>query len=178
MDDDRLLGILGSNGAGKTTPIHVLVCADFPYPVPLPLTAADRDGGYWWPLSMRQVETCRTIVFDAPSPCPHPRRVGQGCVLASPAFERVAPSILTEDGRRSPALRFGDLRVMALLGALCVCLTVLGFTNRSLRARVSHLLGVDYTVNQMSYDLTRLRINGLIDRVTDATHHARLANAV
>ncbi|MEI2776867.1 MAG: hypothetical protein V9G19_13045 [Tetrasphaera sp.] len=66
MDDDRLLGILGSNGAGKTTPIHVLVCADFPYPVPLPLTAADRDGGSWWPLSMRQVETCRTLVFDAP----------------------------------------------------------------------------------------------------------------
>jgi hypothetical protein len=37
-----------------------------------------------------------------------------------PAFERVAQSTLTEDGRRSPALRFGDPRVMALLGALCV----------------------------------------------------------
>lgn len=84
-------------------------------------------------------------------------RVGQGCVLASPAFERVAQSTLTQDGRRSPALRFGDPRVMALLGALCVGLNALGFTNRSLRARVSHLLGVAYTVNQMSYDLGRLR---------------------
>ena len=65
-------------------------------------------------------------------------RVGQGCVLASPAFERVAQSTLTEDGRRSPALRFGDPRVMALLGALCVSLNALGFTNRSLRAQVSH----------------------------------------
>ena len=91
-------------------------------------------------------------------------RVGQGCVLASPAFERVAQSTLTEDGRRSPALRFGDPRVMALLGALCIGLNALGFTNRSLRAQVSHLLGVPYTVNQMSYDLSRLRVNGLIAR--------------
>jgi len=52
----------------------------------------------------------------------------------------------------------------ALLGALCVGLNALGFTNRSLRARVSHLLGVAYTVNQASYDLTRLRLNGLIAR--------------
>jgi predicted MarR family transcription regulator len=29
---------------------------------------------------------------------------------------------------------------------------------------VSHLLGVAYTVNQMSYDLARLRLNGLIER--------------
>jgi hypothetical protein len=53
---------------------------------------------------------------------------------------------------------------MALLGALCVGLNALGFTNRSLRAQVSHLLGVAYTVNQASYDLARLRLNGLIAR--------------
>jgi hypothetical protein len=34
--------------------------------LPLPLTPADRAAGYWWELSMRQVETSRTIVFDAP----------------------------------------------------------------------------------------------------------------
>ena len=32
--------------------------------IPLPLTDADRDGGYWWELSMRQIETSRTLVFD------------------------------------------------------------------------------------------------------------------
>ena len=56
---------------------------------------------------------------------------------------------------------------MALLGALCVWLNSLGFTNRSLRAQVSQLLGVppgQYTVNQMSYDLARLRRKGLIAR--------------
>ncbi len=241
--------------------------------LPVPLTTHDKDDGYRWELSMRQVEVSRTIVFDAPrharsffealivdnldigrpesveliftgkhgprrgrpvslgcvpktrvvtrdtdvtvnaffkhsrvkqylkdgralrietvinSPddlrC-HRRlehlgelvakgrdvnarlldteRVGQGCVLASPAFERVAQSTLNKDGRRSPALRFGDPRVMALLGALCVALNALGFTSRSLRAQVSHLLGVPYTLNQASYDLARLRSNGLVTR--------------
>jgi hypothetical protein len=31
--------------------------------IPLPLTGADRDAGFWWELSMRQVETSRTLVF-------------------------------------------------------------------------------------------------------------------
>ena len=53
---------------------------------------------------------------------------------------------------------------MALFGALCIGLNALGFTNRSLRAQVSQLLGVAYTVNQASYDLARLRLNGLITR--------------
>ena len=35
-------------------------------------------------------------------------RVGQGTVLASPAFERIAQPTVTDDGRRAPALRFGD----------------------------------------------------------------------
>jgi len=92
-------------------------------------------------------------------------RVGQGCLLASPAFERVAHPTLVE-GRRAPALRFGDPRVMALAGALCACLlAVTGITNRSLRARVAELLGVPYTTGQMSYDLRRLRMKGLIARL-------------
>jgi hypothetical protein len=34
--------------------------------IPTPLHANDRAGGYWWDLSMRQVEVSRTIVFDSP----------------------------------------------------------------------------------------------------------------
>ena len=34
--------------------------------LPVPLTAADRRAGYWWELSMRQIETSRTLVFAAP----------------------------------------------------------------------------------------------------------------
>jgi hypothetical protein len=68
-------------------------------------------------------------------------RVGQGTVLASPAFERIAhPSV--EDGWRAPALRFGDPRVQALAGALAHTLTAaVGITNRSLRAQMPSLLG-------------------------------------
>lgn len=92
-------------------------------------------------------------------------RVGQGCVLASPAFERVAqPS--QADGQRAPALRFGDPRVMALTGALAIATNVVtGFTNRSLRAQVAALLGVPYGQSQASYDLRRLRLKGLIVRL-------------
>ena len=93
------------------------------------------------------------------------QRVGQGCLLASPAFERVAHPTL-EEGRRAPALRFGDPRVMALAGALCTSLlAVTGITNRSLRARVAGLLGADYSIAQMSYDLRRLRMKGVIARL-------------
>jgi len=34
--------------------------------LPTPLTGADEVAGYWWEFSMRQIETSRTIVFDAP----------------------------------------------------------------------------------------------------------------
>jgi len=34
--------------------------------LPLPFGHVDRDAGYWWEASMRQVEIARTIVFDAP----------------------------------------------------------------------------------------------------------------
>jgi hypothetical protein len=88
-------------------------------------------------------------------------RVGQGCVLASPAFERIAQPTRTEDGRRAPALRFGDPRVQALAGALCTTsLAVAGITNKSLRALMTGLVGgANYSMNQASYDLARLGIN-------------------
>jgi len=34
--------------------------------LPLPLDEADQVAGYWWELSMRQIEVSRTMVFDAP----------------------------------------------------------------------------------------------------------------
>jgi hypothetical protein len=236
--------------------------------LPVPLTAADRANGYWWELSMRQVEFARTIVFDQPrngraffealvadnldlgrpeqielifgrrvlpstsgvfatrvvtrgvDVClnigyKHSRskqyfkhgralrietvindptdlgvlrrlshlpelqskardvnrrlldheRVGQGCVLASPAFERIArPSLV--DGRRAPALRFGDPRVQALAGALAVTAHLIGgFTNKSLRPLVAGLLGKPYDQVRCCYDLRRLRLKGLIVRL-------------
>ena len=34
--------------------------------IPTPLTAADRKAGFWWEMSMRQIETSTTMVFDDP----------------------------------------------------------------------------------------------------------------
>jgi hypothetical protein len=97
-------------------------------------------------------------------------RAGQGTVLASPAFERVAHPSVTADGRRTPALRFGDPRVMALAGALCATLlAATGITNKSLRALMTGLLHTPYTPGQMTYDLRRLRLTGLIARI-ERTH--------
>ena len=93
-------------------------------------------------------------------------RAGQGTVLASPAFERIAHPSVTADGRRTPALRFGDPRVMALAGALCTTLlAATGITNKSLRALMTGLLHAPYTPGQMTYDLRRLRLAGLIRRL-------------
>jgi hypothetical protein len=56
--------------------------------------------------------------------------------------------------------------VQALAGALSVSLlAVTGITNQSLRALMTGLLGQPYPMSRASYDLTRLRRNGLITRV-------------
>jgi hypothetical protein len=34
--------------------------------LPMPFGRADQRAGYWWEISMRQVEVSRTLVFDAP----------------------------------------------------------------------------------------------------------------
>jgi hypothetical protein len=59
---------------------------------------------------------------------------------------------------------------MALMAALTLCLHhIAGFTNRSLRSLVATFLGSAYSASQMSYDLWRLRTNGLIRRL-EGTH--------
>jgi hypothetical protein len=236
--------------------------------IPTPFTPANREAGYWWELSMRQVEVSRTLVFDDPRraraffeslvadnvgigrphevamvfarplrrPTKHPyrarifspgtevkmdfaykhsrvkqylkegralrietvinkpadigilarlehlpeliakarqvngrllmiERAGQGCAIGSALFERIHQPYARE-GQRTGAFRFGDSRAMALTGALCCMVhAVAGFTNHSLRGLVAGLLGTDYSTNQMTYDLRRLRLHGLIERV-------------
>jgi hypothetical protein len=66
-------------------------------------------------------------------------------------------------------LRFGDLRVLALLGALLVFrLLPRGFSNRDLREHVAPLRGMapeEFSAERMTYDLRCLRLHGLIRRV-------------
>jgi hypothetical protein len=78
-------------------------------------------------------------------------RIGQGTVLASPAFERITRPSVDAEGRRTPALRFGDPRVQALVGALCqTLLAATGFSNKNLRVLIAGLLGSDYHPGQMT----------------------------
>jgi hypothetical protein len=106
-----------------------------------------------------KARACNRRILDA-------ERAGQGTVLASPAFERIAHPSVDADGRRTPALRFGDPRVQALAGALCTTLlAATGITNKSLRALMTGLLHTPYSPGQMTYDLRRLRLAGLIHRI-------------
>jgi hypothetical protein len=81
--------------------------------------------------------------------------------------------------QHAPGLRFGDRRTMALLSALCVFrLLPEGFTNPQLRSHVAGLLGLApdaITPGRMTYDLRRLRLHGLIERLP-ASHRYRVTD--
>jgi hypothetical protein len=100
------------------------------------------------------------------------QHISYDCVLSAPSIERIVHPTVTDDGQRAPALRLGQPRVMAVLNALTSFLHILnGFTNRSLRTQVADLLDPDhapYGTSQMSYDLRRLRLKGIIWRIPDS----------
>ena len=92
-------------------------------------------------------------------------RVSHQCVLTQDALDRLQQPTRAQ-GQRVSALRFGDPRVMAL------CQALTGFThlprgarNGDLRGPVAALLGRPYSAAQMTYDLRRLRLKGLIHRI-------------
>lgn len=95
-------------------------------------------------------------------------RVSHNSGLSGDSIQRVVQPTVTADGEKAPALKFGQPRVMALLLALTLFQHLIdGFHNRDLRALVVDLLGVtsdEYTAPQMTYDLRRLRLKGLIFR--------------
>jgi len=95
-------------------------------------------------------------------------RVSHNSGLSGDSIQRVVQPTVTEDGEKAPSLKFGHPRVMALLLALTLFQHLVdGFHNRDLRGLVADLLGVtteQYTASQMTYDLRRLRLKGLIFR--------------
>lgn len=103
------------------------------------------------------------------------QRVSHNCHLSQESVERVVLPTVTDDGQRAPGLRFGQLRVMALLAALTSFLAATqGLTHRSLRPRVADLQGLahdQYTTGQLTYDLRRLRLKGIIWRVPNTNRY-------
>lgn len=88
--------------------------------------------------------------------------------IGEDAFRGVAEPI-TVGSQRASALPFDSARTQALLSALVVFrLLPHGFRNADLRAHLAPLLGLtpaDMTQGRMSYDLRRLRLHGLIERL-------------
>ncbi|HEV7828632.1 MAG TPA: hypothetical protein VGP04_07230 [Pseudonocardiaceae bacterium] len=95
------------------------------------------------------------------------------------ALAAITDPVTTTTGQRVPGMRFTDPRVQALLSALCVFrLLPRGFTNRDLRIHLAPQLGLppeDMTSGQITYDLRRLRVHGLIQRIP-TTHRYRVTD--
>lgn len=96
-------------------------------------------------------------------------QVAHDCGLAAAQLADLVLPTQTAQGAPAPALKFGQPRVTALLGALCAfACTPEGLTNARLRPVVTQLLGAppaQYTARQMGYDLRRLARKGLVRRV-------------
>ncbi len=98
--------------------------------------------------------------------------------VGAQAFAAVTtPAVV--DGQRASALPFDSRRTQALLAVLALfVLSPDGFRNRDLRAHLAPLLGCDpslITQGRMSYDLRRLRLHRLIERIP-GSHRYRVTD--
>ena len=88
---------------------------------------------------------------------------------APPPWPPSPSPVISPAGTRTAGMPITSPRVQALLAALCVFrLLPDGFTNRDLRTHLAPLLGLTpeaMTSGQITYDLRRLRIHGLIYRI-------------
>jgi hypothetical protein len=93
-------------------------------------------------------------------------RPSQDCFVTPARVQALGRSTVDAQGQRAAALRFGDQRVMALMVALAQWAHLPGgLTSKTLRQAVAALLGVaDYSSAQVSYDLRRRRLTGLLER--------------
>ena len=116
---------------------------------------------------LQNLPALREIGFSANRRLLEVQRTSCDCAIGEDAFAQVCAPVML-DGQRAPALRFGDPRVQALLSVLVVFrLLPDGFSNRDLREHPP-LLGLDpatMTAGRMTYDLRRLRLHGIIERI-------------
>ncbi len=110
----------------------------------------------------------RAVGFSANRRLLRVQQLSYDPIRGDEAFDEVVEAV-DVGTQHAPGLRFGDPRVMALLSALCVFrLLPNGFSNAQLRVHVAELLGLPaeaITAGRMTYDLRRLRLHGLIERV-------------
>jgi hypothetical protein len=117
---------------------------------------------------LRNLAALRQVGFQATRRLLDVQRLSCDATIGDVTVEHVHRPV-TVAGQRAPGLRFLDPRVLALFLALVVFrLLPQGFSARELRQHMAPLLGKapgDLSLGQLTYDLRRLRLHGLIERL-------------
>ncbi len=125
---------------------------------------------------LTNLPTMRKVGFQANRRLLHVEHISHDPAAGADAFTAVTAPTDT-DGQHAAALRFGDPRAQALLSVLLIFrLHPHGFTNADLRNHLARMLGTDpqsWPAGRATYDLRRLRLHGLIERIPH-THRYRV----
>ena len=117
---------------------------------------------------VKNLPELREIGFAANRRVLEVEKLSHDCQIGAAAFEKLQQPAKV-DGQHASALRFGDARVQALFSVLVIfCLQPDGFRNKQLRPLLAQCLGWkegEITAGRMTYDLRRLRLHGLIERI-------------
>jgi len=126
--------------------------------------------------ALRNLPALREIGFAANRRLLHVESLSHDCLIGEDQLRTVTAPVCIHD-QRAAGLRFGDPRVQALMHALCLfALAPSGFPHREFRDHVAQLQRRrpdTYSTGSMTYDLRRLRLHGLIERVP-RSHRYRL----
>src|SRR6266849_6229074 len=118
--------------------------------------------------ALHNLPALREIGFAANRRLLRVESLSHDCLIGEDHIDAVTQPIVVND-QRAAGLRFGAPRVHALMHALCLfALAPTGFRHRELRDHIAQLQGRDpdtYSAGSMTYDLRRLRLHGLIERV-------------
>jgi hypothetical protein len=125
---------------------------------------------------LHNLPALRAVGFAANRRLLDVQTLSHDCQIGENAFHQVTqPQVVA--GQHVSALPFANPRVQALFSVLVLyCLLPQGFANKDVREHLARLLGLDpgaMTPGQMTYDLRRLRLHGLIERLP-GTHRYRV----
>lgn len=117
---------------------------------------------------LKNLPALREVGFAANRRLLDVQQLSHDCHVGAATFQQLQ-SPVTVAGQRASAVRFGEETVQALFQALLV-LSILspGFKQKELKERLALLLGLDpstITQGRMTYQLRRLRLHGLIERL-------------
>jgi hypothetical protein len=126
--------------------------------------------------ALHNLPALREIGFAANRRLLRVEYLSHDCLIGDDHLDALTQPIVV-DTQRAAALRLGDRRVLALMQTLCLfALRPTGFRHRDVRTHIAQFLGRDpdqYAAGHMTYDLRRLRLHGLIERVPHS-HRYRL----